>query len=167
MPLLDAHIVKRRRAFIADVRICLRPGERLGLFGASGAGKSTVMFCLAGIDPPRRRESISLGDLRLFPPNLPLHGRPIAYLTQSDWLFPHLRVAENVYFGVRDQDGNGAKQSIEQLAIRLDLSPPWNDWRPSAAQSTRVEESVRCHESVGSMLIQQEGGKSLSILAFC
>jgi molybdate transport system ATP-binding protein len=50
--MLDAHIVKVRRAFTVDVRIRLRPGERLGLFGASGAGKSTVLSCLAGIETP-------------------------------------------------------------------------------------------------------------------
>jgi molybdate transport system ATP-binding protein len=123
---LDAHIVKKRRAFTVDVRIRLRAGERLALFGASGVGKSTVMSCLAGIEPPDAGK-ISFDGLHLFPPNLPLHRRPIAYLTQSDWLFPHLSVAENVYFGVRNHNGNGAKEWIEKVAMRLDLFPLWNE----------------------------------------
>jgi molybdate transport system ATP-binding protein len=126
MSLLDAHIVKARRAFTVDVRLRLRPGERLGLFGASGAGKSTVMSCLAGIETPDAGE-ISLGELRLFPPNLPLHRRPIAYLTQSDWLFTHLSVAENVCFGLHNRHRNGAKKWIDELAMRLDLSRLWNE----------------------------------------
>jgi molybdate transport system ATP-binding protein len=126
MPMLDAHIVKTRRAFTVDVRFRLRPGERLGLFGASGAGKSTVMSCLAGIETPDAGK-ISLGGLRLFPPNLTLHRRPIAYLTQSDWLFPHLSVAENVCFGLRDRECNGAKKWIDELAMRLDLARLWNE----------------------------------------
>jgi ABC-type sulfate/molybdate transport systems ATPase subunit len=124
--MLDAHIVKRRRAFTVDVRVRLRPGERLGLFGASGAGKSTVLSCLAGIETPDAGE-ILFGDLRLFPPSLPLHHRPLAYLTQSDWLFPHLSVAENVCFGLQNHDRDGAKKWIEELAERLDLNPLWNE----------------------------------------
>jgi ABC-type sulfate/molybdate transport systems ATPase subunit len=126
IPVLDAHIVKIRRAFTVDVHFRLRPGERLGLFGASGAGKSTVMSCLAGIETPDAGK-ISLGELRLFPPNLTLHRRPIAYLTQNDWLFPHLSVAENVCFGLRDRDHNGAKKWIDELASRLDLARLWNE----------------------------------------
>jgi molybdate transport system ATP-binding protein len=124
--MLDAHIVKVRRAFTVDVRIRLRPGERLGLFGASGAGKSTVLSCLAGIESPDAGE-IRFGDLRLFPPSLPLHRRPLAYLTQSDWLFPHLSVAENVCFGLENHDRDGARKWIEELAKRLDLRPLWNE----------------------------------------
>src|SRR5215472_8369718 len=112
--MLDAHIVKKRRAFTVDVCIRLRPGERLGLFGASGAGKSTVMSCLAGIETPDNG-TISLGGLRLFPPSLALHRRPIAYLTQNNWLFPHLSVADNVCFGLYNRDGNGAKKWIDEL----------------------------------------------------
>jgi ABC-type sulfate/molybdate transport systems ATPase subunit len=124
--MLDAHIVKVRRAFTVDVRIRLRPGERLGLFGASGAGKSTVLSCLAGIETPDAGE-IRFGDLRLFPPSLPLHRRPLAYLTQSDWLFPDGSGAKNVCLGLQNHDRDGAKKWIEELAKRLDLSPLWNE----------------------------------------
>ncbi|MBV8774241.1 MAG: ATP-binding cassette domain-containing protein [Deltaproteobacteria bacterium] len=123
--MLDAHIVKTRRAFTVDVRLRLGGGERLGLFGASGAGKSTVMSCLAGIEAPDAGR-ISFGELGLFPPNLPLHRRPLAYLTQSDWLFPHLTVAENVCFGLYNGHYNGAKKWIDELTERLDLSRIWN-----------------------------------------
>jgi ABC-type sulfate/molybdate transport systems ATPase subunit len=137
--MLEAHIVKARRAFTVDVRIRLRPGERLGLFGASGAGKSTVLSCLAGIETPDGGE-IRFGDLCLFPPSLALHRRPLAYLTQSDWLFPHLSVGENVCFGIRNHDRDGAKEWIGELAKRLDLSPLWNESasRISGGQARRV-----------------------------
>jgi ABC-type sulfate/molybdate transport systems ATPase subunit len=139
MSLLDAHIVKVRRAFTVDVRLRLRRGERLGLFGASGAGKSTVMSCLAGIETPDAG-AISVGELRLYPPNLALHHRPIGYLTQSDWLFPHLSVAENVCFGLRDRNRNGAKKWIDEMAMRLDLSRLWNEGAShiSGGQARRV-----------------------------
>ena len=101
--MLDAHIVKARRAFTVDVRIRLQPGERLGLFGASGAGKSTILSCLAGIETPDAGE-IVFREHRLLPAGLPLYQRPLADLTQSDWHFPHLSVAENVRFGIKNHD---------------------------------------------------------------
>src|SRR3984893_1732830 len=121
--MLDAHIVKVRRAFTVDVRIRLRPGERLGLFGASGAGKSTILSCLAGIETPDAG-GIRFGDLCLFPPGLPLYQRPIAYVTQNDSLFPHLSVAENVCFGVAHHERDGAKKWIDELKDRVGLL--WN-----------------------------------------
>jgi molybdate transport system ATP-binding protein len=137
--MLDAHIIKARRAFTVDVRIRLRPGERLGLFGASGAGKSTVLSCIAGIETPDAGE-ICFDNLRLFSPGLPLHRRPLAYLTQNDWLFPHLSVAENVCFGLRNHALDGAKKWIEELVKRLGLSPLWNESarRISGGQARRV-----------------------------
>jgi len=137
--MLDAHIVKARREFTIDVRIQLQPGERLGLFGASGAGKSTILSCLAGIETPDGGE-IFFRDRCLFPVGLPLHQRPLAYLTQSDWLFPHLSVAENVCFGIKKHARDGARDWIEELAKRLDLSSLWNESarQISGGQARRV-----------------------------
>jgi len=126
MPLLEAHIVKTRRSFRLDVELRLEPGERLALFGASGAGKSTVLSCLAGIESPDAGR-IRLGDTILYPPNLPLHQRPIAYLTQNDWLFPRLTVGAHVTFGLRGHETNGAGPWLEELKDRLGLGPLWNE----------------------------------------
>ena len=125
MATLDAYIVKARRALTVDVRLRLGQGERLGFFGASGAGKSTVLSCLAGIESPDQGH-IQFGDTTLFPPNLPLHRRPLAYLTQNDSLFPHLSVGGNVCFGL-DDHGNGSRQWIEELKERFDLGQLWNE----------------------------------------
>ena len=137
--MLDAHIVKARRTFTVDVRIQLQPGERLGLFGASGAGKSTILSCLAGIETPDAGE-IVFRDHRLFPVGLPLYQRPLAYLTQSDWLFPHLSVADNVCFGIKNHSSDGTKEWIEELAKRLDLTSLWNESarQISGGQARRV-----------------------------
>lgn len=137
--MLDAHIVKARRTFTVDVRIQLQPGERLGLFGASGAGKSTILSCLAGIETPDAGE-IVFRDHRLFPVGLPLYQRPLAYLTQSDWLFPHLSVADNVCFGIKNHKSDGTKEWIEELAKRLDLTSLWNESarQISGGQARRV-----------------------------
>jgi molybdate transport system ATP-binding protein len=139
MPTLDAHIVKRRRALVVDVRLSLKQGERVALFGASGAGKSTVLSCLAGIENPDAGR-IEFGDTVFFPPNLPLYQRPLAYLTQNDSLFPHLSVADNVCFGLRGHQDNGARAWVDELKQCLALGPLWNESarRISGGQARRV-----------------------------
>lgn len=124
--MLKAHIVKKRRELNIDVRLELEPGSSLGLFGASGAGKSTVLACIAGIEEPNDGY-VKLGDLQLFAPSLPLHQRPVGYLTQEPGLFPHLTVRENVTFGIPKAVAADAerKQWIETLCDHLQLGPVW------------------------------------------
>jgi len=121
---LDARVVKRRERFVVDVAVAVAAGEACGLFGASGAGKSTVLACLAGAEMPDDGY-VRLDELTLFPPPLPLHQRPIGYLTQDASLFPHLDVAQNVRFGLT----NGAANNegwIAELRERLQIGPIWD-----------------------------------------
>jgi molybdate transport system ATP-binding protein len=124
--MLEAHIVKRRRPFVVDVQIGLERGGRLGLFGASGAGKSTVLSCIAGLEAPDSG-AVQFDGECYFPPNLPLHRRALAYLTQNDLLFPHLRVGENVCFGLANGHRESTAEWIGELRNRLKLGPLWND----------------------------------------
>lgn len=125
--MLKAHIIKKRRAMEINVELELAPGMSLGLFGASGVGKSTVLACIAGIEAPDDGY-VKLGDLQFFPPSLPLHRRPVGYLTQEPGLFPHLTVGENICFGIPRESANGRGQSswIETLKDRLQLTPLWD-----------------------------------------
>lgn len=125
--MLKAQIFKRRREHEVNVTLELGDGESLGLFGASGAGKSTVLACIAGIEEPDAGY-VKLGDLQFFPPSLPLHRRPVGYLTQEPALFPHLSVKENICFGIsRELAGNREQISwIETLRDRLKLEQQWN-----------------------------------------
>jgi ABC-type sulfate/molybdate transport systems ATPase subunit len=121
---LDAHITKKRERFTIDVSLGVPSGEARGLFGASGAGKSTILSCIAGWEMPDEGH-VQLDDVVLFPPLMPLHRRPIGYLTQDAHLFPHLRVADNVRFGLT----NGRADEIpwiEELRNRLSLDAIWN-----------------------------------------
>jgi len=77
--------------------------RRLGMLGASGAGKSQVLRCLAGLETPRQGR-IELNGRVIFDSqrniNLPLRRRRIALVFQHYALFPHLSVAENVGFSL-------------------------------------------------------------------
>jgi molybdate transport system ATP-binding protein len=125
--MLKAHIIKKRRELSVDVRLSLDQGCCLGLFGASGVGKSTVLACIAGIEAPDDGY-VEVKNIKFFPPSLPLYKRPIGYLTQEPGLFPHLSVSENITFGIpRDQVSE--KEHAEWIATlrdRLQLAPLWN-----------------------------------------
>src|SRR6267378_1681975 len=125
--MLKAHIIKKRREITVNVSLELEKGSAVGLFGASGAGKSTILACIAGIEEPDDGY-VKLGDLQIFPPSLPLHKRPIGYLTQEPGLFPHLRVSENVTFGIPNELTTDKEHFrwIETLRDRLQLGTLWN-----------------------------------------
>ena len=122
--MLEAHIVKNRRTFKVDVRLSLVEGSKVALFGASGEGKSTVLSCIAGIEPPDGGE-ISFRGRKFFPPSMPLHERAVGYLTQQDLLFPHLSVEQNVRFGLNRDQQQFDRDWINELRERLNLGPVW------------------------------------------
>jgi ABC-type sulfate/molybdate transport systems ATPase subunit len=125
--MLKAHIIKKRRELQVDVALELEAGSSVGLFGFSGAGKSTVLACIAGIEEPDDG-FVQLNGLQLFPPSLALHRRPLGYLTQEAGLFPHLRVSENILFGISREAAAASehRQWIATLRDRLQLSALWN-----------------------------------------
>lgn len=137
--MLDAHVVKARSQFTVDVTLRVPTGEACGLFGVSGAGKSTILACIAGAEEPDAGH-VTLEGATLFPPPLPLHRRAAGYLTQDANLFPHLRVAENVRFGLTNgmQDANASW--VAELRDRLQLGSIWHEpvHAVSGGQARRV-----------------------------
>ena len=125
--MLSAHIVKARQEWTIDVSLELKAGGSLALFGASGAGKSTVLACIAGVEVPDDG-SVMFGDVPFFPPSLALHRRQVGYLTQEPGLFPHLRVRENVTFGLSAEHRRRAETEawIAMLRDRFQLASVWD-----------------------------------------
>jgi molybdate transport system ATP-binding protein len=74
----------------------------VGLFGRSGAGKTTVVNAIAGIGKPDRG-SISINGTMLFDStrgiDIPPERRRIGYVFQDALLFPHLDVQRNLLYG--------------------------------------------------------------------
>jgi len=77
-------------------------GGAAALFGASGAGKTSIVNMIAGLVTPDRGR-IALDDNVLFDSivrvNDPAHRRRIGYVFQEGRLFPHLTVAQNLDYG--------------------------------------------------------------------
>jgi molybdate transport system ATP-binding protein len=95
------------------------------LFGPSGSGKSTALRCLAGLDRPEHG-IIRLGDEIWFDAAhgifLPPQRRRIGYLSQDYALFPHMSVAQNVEYGLRNVAALERRQRIEEITTLLGLA---------------------------------------------
>jgi iron(III) transport system ATP-binding protein len=89
-------------AAVNQVSLALNCGDILGLLGSSGCGKTTLLRLIAGFEQPQTG-SIELagqyvaGDGAWQPPEL----RDVGMVFQDYALFPHLTVAKNVAFGLR------------------------------------------------------------------
>jgi molybdate ABC transporter permease protein len=101
-------------------------GKPLGVLGASGAGKSMILRCIAGLETPDRGRIVLNGKI-LFDSekniNLPPRDRRIGFLFQNYALFPHLTVAENIAFGLPKGLSNIAiKNRVESQLNSVELS---------------------------------------------
>ncbi len=96
-------------------------GRVTGLFGASGAGKTSLINMIAGLLKPDRG-FIAIGDETLDDTaarvHVPPHRRRIGYVFQDARLFPHLDVSQNLDYGRRM---NGLKRDGSSEARITDL----------------------------------------------
>jgi len=92
-------------------------GEFFALLGPSGCGKSTLLRLLAGFETPSEgRVLLDGAAIDAVPP----HRRPVNMMFQNYALFPHLTVAKNVAFGLR-QEGRPRAEIAQRVAAMLAL----------------------------------------------
>ncbi|EAM3939233.1 ATP-binding cassette domain-containing protein, partial [Salmonella enterica] len=85
---------------LKPLSLTIEPGEVLALIGPSGSGKTTVLRAVAGFVQPAGGR-ILIGDTDVT--HLPPYKRGLAMVVQNYALFPHLKVEDNVAFGLRAQ----------------------------------------------------------------
>lgn len=101
--MLRVDVFKQLGEFSLDVAF-VSEGQVTGLFGSSGAGKTSLIAMIAGLLQPDRGV-IAVNGVTLFDgnagTNVPPHRRRIGYVFQDARLFPHLSVAQNLDYGRR------------------------------------------------------------------
>ena len=113
------NVTKRFGAYTAIDRLSIdiRQGEMFALLGPSGCGKSTLLRLAAGFERPDEGRILLDGqDMADTPPHL----RPINMMFQSYALFPHMTVAGNIAFGLK-QDGLPRAVIAERVAEAVAL----------------------------------------------
>ena len=97
--------------------LAVRQNELFVLLGASGSGKTTLLRAIAGfVHADAGRIVLDDADLSGLPP----HRRPVNTMFQSYALFPHLSVAANIGFGVR-QRGVSRTETRQRVEAMLAL----------------------------------------------
>jgi multiple sugar transport system ATP-binding protein len=128
-----------KESAVKDINFQVDDGEFMVLLGPSGCGKSTILRMIAGL------ENISGGRLSIdgkMINNIPAKDRDIAMVFQSYALYPHMKVRDNLAFGLRRRGipKGQIKLRVEQVAESLGLTPFLNR-RPyalSGGQRQRV-----------------------------
>lgn len=94
------------------------------LFGASGAGKTSILRAIAGILTPDRGR-IVLGDKVFFDSStgafLQVQQRRIGYVFQTPLLFPHFTAEQNVLYGIRSHLRRSVRERVHELLSLLGI----------------------------------------------
>ncbi len=113
------NVVKRFGDFTAlhELNLEIEEGEFLSLLGPSGCGKTTTLRLIAGFIQPTRGNIILGGeDVTMVAPQ----HREIGMVFQDYALFPHMTIADNIGFGLRER-GYPKAQTATRVADLLDL----------------------------------------------
>lgn len=114
---------KKRIEVLHGINMEIYRGEKVFLCGPSGAGKTTLMYTLAGLERPERGkvwvdgvDLYALGRRR----QAAIRNRQMAYIFQNYYLMPELTALENVMvpamIGGKDLSGK-ARESLERVGL--------------------------------------------------
>lgn len=104
------------RPAIRNISFAAHEGEILCLLGPSGCGKTTILRAIAGFEPVRSGELFLSGRLVSNATlQVPTEERRVGMVFQEYALFPHLRVADNIAFGLQHLSRGDRKCQVQEM----------------------------------------------------
>ena len=101
---------------VQDILIELQEGDIGCLLGPSGCGKTTLLRAIAGFEPISagviQIDSVTVSTMRR---TLPPERREVGMVFQDFALFPHLTIADNISFGIRNLSWKAQKARVDEL----------------------------------------------------
>lgn len=111
------------RPAISDISLTAHEGDILCLLGPSGCGKTTTLRAIAGFESISAGKVYLQGRLVSSPTVLvPTEERRVGMVFQEYALFPHLRVADNVAFGLRQLPVDQRAAQVETMLAMVGLT---------------------------------------------
>jgi sulfate-transporting ATPase len=132
-------VVPPKRQILKDISLSFFPGAKIGLLGLNGAGKSTVLKIMAGLDKEIEGEAT------------PMPGIKIGYLPQEPQLDPTQTVRQAVEEGVGEV--LRAKSRLDEVYAAY--AEPDADFDKLAAEQEKLEKILE-HADVASLEAQLE-----------
>jgi iron(III) transport system ATP-binding protein len=126
MPLLELNAISYshgKQVVVDRLSFQLEAGQIGCLLGPSGCGKTTVLRCIAGFEQVDHGEVILDGHLiGTAREHVPAEQRRIGMVFQEYALFPHLTVAANIAFGLRDASAQVRRARVAELLETVGLT---------------------------------------------
>lgn len=126
-------VVPPQKTIIKDISLSFLPGAKIGLLGLNGAGKSTVLRIMAGVDKEFEGEAVPMGGIK------------IGYLPQEPELDPEKTVREEVESGLGEVAA--AQKRLEE--VYAEYANPDADFDALAEEQGRLEAIIAAGSSTG------------------
>lgn len=126
-------VVPPQKTIIKDISLSFFPGAKIGLLGLNGAGKSTVLRIMAGVDKEFEGEAVPMGGIK------------IGYLPQEPELDPEKNVREEVESGLGEVAA--AQKRLEE--VYAEYANPDADFDALAEEQGRLEAIIAAGSSTG------------------
>jgi molybdate transport system ATP-binding protein len=110
----------QRRDFSLDVDVDIPMQGITGVFGESGAGKTALLRCIAGLEQGASGRLVVAGEVwQDDTRSRPVNDREIGYVFQEPRLFAHLNVRQNIAYGQRRgrREDVGFDEAVELLGL--------------------------------------------------
>lgn len=106
--------------FVLQINLTLEMKEFISIFGKSGAGKTTILRIIAGLDTPDIGRIVVAGQVYFDSAkkiNLAPQKRKIGFVFQNYALFSHLNVHQNIIFGLKSKEQKDKKRADKIIAL--------------------------------------------------